>query len=88
MSKFAMLIGARPAKDRIGPMVRLERGNYVARLENVEDSVVMLCSSSQGAIERLVDGIAFQNLQVDDYWTHITKVGKEKYINVSMEQVR
>ena len=87
MTKLAMLIGAKPRQDRIGPTVRLEGGNYVARLENVQDSVIMLCSSSRGLIDRLIDGTTFIGLDSDDYWTHITSVGKEQHINVSMEKV-
>lgn len=86
MVKLAMLIGAKPQKDRIGPMVRLEAGSYVSKLENVQDSVILLCNS-QGAIGRMIEGLVFENLQSDDYWTHISSVGKEKFINVSMERV-
>lgn len=86
MTKLAMLIGAKPHENKIGPMVRLEAGSYMGKLDNVQDSVILLCSS-QGAIGRIVEGIVFEKLPSDDYWTHITSVGKEKYINVSLEKV-
>lgn len=86
MTKLALLIGAKPRQDRIGPIVRFEAGNYIARLENVQDSVILLCSSGRGPIDRLIDGAQFQ-LESEDHWTHITSVGKEQHINVSLERV-
>lgn len=84
MSKLALLIGAKPRHDKIGPVVRFEKGSYVAELENVQDSVIMLCGSL-GLVGRLTQGVV---LELDgDYFTHITSVGKEKFINVSMNRV-
>lgn len=86
MSKLALLIGAKPRVERMGPAVLFEKGTYIARLENVQDSVIMLCSSSRGAIERLIEGATFQ-LESEDHWAQVTIVGKEQRINVSLERV-
>jgi hypothetical protein len=87
VTKLAMLIGAKPKNNKVGPTVRLEGGNYIARLENVEDSVIMLCSSSRGEIIKITPDLRFFSLASDDYWTLVTFAGKEPYINVSMEKV-
>ena len=85
MSNLALLIGAKPNKDKIGPVVFFEKGDYIAQLENVQDSVIMLCNHI-GIVGRLTQGTVMQ-LERGDYFTHITSVGKEKHINVSLNRV-
>lgn len=85
MSKLALLIGAKPRSEKIGPLVRLEPGRYVVELENVVDSVIQLCSAI-GSLGRLINGEETQ-LAGGDYFTHITTAGKEKFINVSMTKI-
>lgn len=84
-SPLALLIGAKPRKDRIGSIVRVEQGRYRARLENVQDSVIMLCSV-MGIVDRLMEGVEFL-LESGDYHTLITSAGKEQHINVSLERI-
>jgi hypothetical protein len=85
MSKLALLIGAKPHKDKIGPLVRFEPGRYVVELENVVDSVILLCNAI-GSFGQITHGQEL-NLAGGDYFTHITTSGKEKFINVSMNRV-
>lgn len=85
MSKLALLIGAKPRSEKIGPLVRFEPGRYIVELENVVDSVIQLCSAV-GSLGCLTQGQEMQ-LAGGDYFTHITSAGKEKFINVSMNRV-
>lgn len=86
MAKFAFLIGAKPRKERSGPLVKLEAGNYIARLENIKDSIVVLCNAAS-VIDQLYDGTQYE-LQGNDYYAFIQHSGTELSINVSMELVR
>ena len=86
MSNLALLIGAKPKKDKIGPTVRIESGVYTAQLENLKDSIIMLCNSS-GTVDKLSHGVELQ-LAGGDYFTHITTPGQEIFINATLVRVR
>jgi hypothetical protein len=85
MSKLALLIGAKPEPNKVGPVVRLEGGSYIVELENVVDSVLLLCSSLGPTF--LLENSKKMNLEPGDYQTIFSTSGSEKYINAAVTKV-
>lgn len=87
MSSLALLIGADPKVSKGGPVVRLQSGQYIFRVEGQVDSDLIFHAINYPTSNGVGNGMLLTVLEPMDIRITFSERGTEKHINVFAEKI-